>query len=109
MRRRNFGIVEEILRGRVRLLDKPLDDGVCPLFFPLFVKDKSAAARALWTRGIETVEFWNEGDPDLDSPGAEAQFLRRHILEAPIHQDVTPEAAAYTAKSILDLGVGLAA
>ena len=107
-RRRNFRIVEDRLRGNVALLDKTLREGVCPLFFPLLVKDKPAAAAALAEHGIETVEFWNSGDPQSYQPGSSAEFLRRHLLELPIHQDVTPEAAQYTADQVLNLGIGLA-
>ncbi len=108
-RRRNFRIVENLLRGNVALVDKTLNDGVCPLFFPLLVKHKQIAAASLAGRGIETVEFWNSGDPQSHQPGSSAEFLRRHLLELPIHQDVTPEAAEYSAKEILKLDVGLAA
>jgi len=55
------------------------------------------------------VEFWNQGDPESYRSGSHAEFLRRHVLEIPIHQDVTQEAAEYTAQQILKLGVGLAA
>jgi dTDP-4-amino-4,6-dideoxygalactose transaminase len=108
-RRLNFKIVEDRLRGSVHLLDRNLDDGVCPLFFPLLVKDKQSAAIALAKCGIETVEFWNSGDPQSDRPGSAAEFLRHHLLELPIHQDVTPEAAEYSVDQILKLGIGLAA
>src|SRR5207253_237100 len=97
------------LRGRVTLLDKPLTDGVCPLFFPLLVRDKAASHRALAARGIETIEFWNSGDPDAERNGSDAQFLRKHVLEIPIHQDVTPEKADFMVDQILKLGVSLAA
>src|SRR5215467_4097314 len=108
-RRRNFKIVEQRLTGHVALLDKPLHEGVCPLFFPLLVKDKQAAAATLAERGVETVEFWNQGDPECHQAGSPAEFLRRHLLELPIHQDVTPEAARYAANEIIKLRIGLAA
>ena len=108
-RRRNFKIVEDRLRGKVALLDKPLSEGICPLFFPLFVKNKQAAAAALAGRGIETIEFWNNGDPDSYQAGSSAEYLRRHLLELPIHQDVTPKSAEYAANEILKLDIGLAA
>ena len=108
-RRRNFGIVEDRLRGKVALIDKPLNAGVCPLFFPLLVKDKQLASAALAGRGVETVEFWNNGDPQSHREGSPAEFLRRHLLELPIHQDVAPEAVEYSADQILKLGIGLPA
>jgi hypothetical protein len=108
-RRRNFGILEDRLRGSVALVDKTLADGVCPLFFPLLASNKQAAASALAKRGIESVEFWNSGDPDSHRAGSAAEFLRRHLLEIPIHQDVTPDAAEYTAQEILRLRLGMPA
>jgi len=108
VRRQNFAILTDRLRGNIPLLEKDLAPGVCPLFFPLLVKDKQRTAAALAGRGIETIEFWNHGDPESHRCGSHAEFLRRHILEIPIHQDVTQEAAEYTARQILELGVGLA-
>ncbi|HLH32075.1 MAG TPA: hypothetical protein VKY31_12805, partial [Terriglobia bacterium] len=103
-RRRNFQIIEDRIRGKAQLLERTLENGVCPLFFPLLVRDKHAAAQALSQRGIETVEFWNEGDPQ-NQPGADAAFLRRHVLELPIHQDVTQQGAAFAADEALKLGL----
>src|SRR5262249_12707448 len=40
VRRRNFAILTERLSGYIPLLEKDLAPGVCPLFFPLLVKDK---------------------------------------------------------------------
>jgi dTDP-4-amino-4,6-dideoxygalactose transaminase len=108
-RRQNFKIVENGLRGHIALLDKQLNEGVCPLFFPLLVKNKQIAAAALAECGVETIEFWNHGDPESHRPGSPTEFLRRHLLELPIHQDVTPQAAQYAVDRILELGIGLAA
>lgn len=102
-RRRNFEILGERLRGRTTFLDKTLSDGVCPLFFPLLVKDKNAAAEALLERGIETIQFWNRGDDAAYQEGSPSAFLREHVLEIPIHQDVTEDAAWYVADEILKL------
>ena len=108
-RRRNFRVLEERLRGSVSLLDIKLNEGVCPLFFPLLVKDKQSASRDLWQAGIETVEFWNRGDADLEHQKSDANFLRRHLLEVPIHQDVTANAAERMAEEIVRLRIGMAA
>jgi hypothetical protein len=91
-RRRNFLQLSERLEGRATPLRTDLAEGVCPLFFPLLVRDKHAAAVALWRRGIGAVEFWNQGDPEASLPGSsDAQFLREHVLELPIHQDLGAE------------------
>jgi dTDP-4-amino-4,6-dideoxygalactose transaminase len=106
-RRRNFQILADRLRERVAVIDRKLSDGVCPLFFPLLVKDKPYAADLLLKRGIETIEFWNAGDPEAYQSGSAAAFLRRHLLEIPIHQDVTAEAAGFISEEIVKLGQSL--
>jgi dTDP-4-amino-4,6-dideoxygalactose transaminase len=103
-RRENFLLLRNKLVGRATLVHMELEEGICPLFFPILVPHKRAAAEALWQRGIEAIEFWNAGDPEAD--GARfpyAQFLRDHLLELPIHQDVTPSQVNFMAKQVLDL------
>ena len=103
-RRRNYALLAERLSGRVRPLHGDLPDGVCPLFFPILVPDKRAFARALWKRRIGAVEFWNYGHPEArgeEGPGA--AYLRRHLLELPVHQGVAPEQVDYMAEQVLAL------
>jgi perosamine synthetase len=88
-RRRNFSLLAELLAASGIGPWRELEPGVCPLFFPLLVTDKPEASHRLRTGGVIATELWNEGDPvstALEGPGA--RFLRRHLLELPIHQDV---------------------
>ncbi len=94
------------LSGRASLLLEEFPEGVCPLFFPILVPRKREAAQALEERGINVVQFWNHGDREaarLHSP--HTRFLRDHVLELPIHQDVTPEQAEYVADQVLKLNL----
>ena len=94
------------LQGAVTPLRDDLEPGVCPLFFPILVRDKEAAAAALWQRGIEAVQFWNYGDPEAAPlEGEDARYLREHVLEIPIHQDIGLEQIDYSARQILDLKI----
>lgn len=103
-RREHFLFLHRKLAGRATLLEKDLAEGVCPLFFPLLVPDKRAAAEALRQRGIGAVEFWNEGDPEAGREAfPQVQFLRDHLLELPIHQELTPPHLEYMARQVLDL------
>jgi len=105
-RRQNYLLMHEKLAGRVPLWGKKLEKGVCPLFFPLLVSDKRTAARALWERGIAALEWWNYGFPEAKrEEGRDARFLRDHVLELPIHQDVTPSQVEYVADQVLSLGL----
>ncbi len=101
-RRSNFLLLRQKLEGRVKMLREDLEEGVCPLFFPILVKDKHAAAQALWRKDIGAVEFWNDPQ-DNPSIGPDARYLRSHVLELPIHQDVTPAQVEYTAHHVLRL------
>lgn len=80
-----------------------LPDGVCPLFFPILVPDKQAAARALQQRGIDALEFWNESVESGEEMSDDARFLRAHVLELPIHQDLTPRHLAYMARQVAEV------
>ena len=103
-RRANFVSLRERLGRNGTLPDLELQEGVCPLFFPLLVPDKARAARALRSRGIGAVEFWNEGAPEVaGEAGDDALFLRRHLLELPIHQDVTEAQIRFMADQVLRL------
>jgi dTDP-4-amino-4,6-dideoxygalactose transaminase len=105
-RRENFLLMRQRLEGRVTMLRRDLKEGVCPLFFPILVQDKHAAAQALWQQGIGAVEFWNDGDPRANCDGGtDAQYLRAHVLELPIHQDVTPSQVEYIADQVLRLNL----
>jgi dTDP-4-amino-4,6-dideoxygalactose transaminase len=99
-RRRNYLLMQRKLRGRVAFVRDDLDDGICPLFFPILVKNKWAVAQALRNRGIGAVEFWNDPQ-DNPSIGPAARFLRAHLLELPIHQDVTESQVEYIAARLL--------
>ena len=104
-RRANFLLLRERLDGGATLFPRELEPGMCPTIFPMLVPDKRAAARALRARGIAAMEFWNHGDPEAG--GADAQFLREHVLELPIHQDITVEQVEYMAAQVLTLGLKL--
>ena len=47
-------------------------------------------AERLRARGVDALEFWNDSsEPGGHEMGPDALFLRRHVLELPIHQDLT--------------------
>jgi len=103
LRRRNFLYLTEKLRGAARPVREDLPEGACPLFFPLLVGDKHAAAQHLERHGIEAVEFWNDEYPDTTAPDSAAAWLRKHVLEVPISQEVSLAQLDIIAKHILEL------
>ena len=87
-----------------------LPDGVCPLFFPIVVPDKQATAERLRSRGVDALEFWNDSsEPGGQEMRPDARFLRRHILELPIHQDLRSRHIDHVARQVNDLGLRKAA
>ena len=86
----HFRALGAALDGRVSPLRFRLPDGACPLFFPIVVADKAAAASRLRADGVQALEFWNHtaGSAQAASAAA-AQFLRAHVLALPVHQDLS--------------------
>ncbi|MBI4465380.1 MAG: DegT/DnrJ/EryC1/StrS family aminotransferase, partial [Acidobacteria bacterium] len=103
-RRSNYLYLLARLTGKAALLLPKLAEGICPLFFPILVHDKRAAAQTLWRRGIGAVEFWNEGDAEVTIERfPDSHFLRKHVLELPIHQDICHSQLEYMANRVLQL------
>ena len=90
-RRRNYFHLLGRLRGVSPPVFGELPPGVCPLFYPLQIRDKQAMLARLAARGIEAIDFWRVGHPALP-PGSfpEVDRLRQTILEIPCHQDLSP-------------------
>ena len=86
-----------------------LPDGVCPLFLPIIVPDKAEAADALRRRGVDALEFWNDPVGDGSEMGPNARFFRAHVLELPIHQDLSRRHISHVARQVSSLDLRMAA
>jgi dTDP-4-amino-4,6-dideoxygalactose transaminase len=106
----NYRRLAEQLRGQAVPVFPTVPEGVCPLFCPILVHDKHHSAQRLRARGVDALEFWNDScEPGGHEMGPDAQFLRRHVLELPIHQDLTPRHIDHIARQVRGLGLGVAA
>jgi dTDP-4-amino-4,6-dideoxygalactose transaminase len=105
----NYRLLLSLIGDSVAPVFPVLPDGVCPLFFPVFVPDKAAAAEALRARGVDALEFWNESMDSGEEMGPSARYLRAHVLELPIHQDLTPDHIVHVARQISALNLRMAA
>ena len=105
----NYRQLAQMLDPGVVPVFATLPDGVCPLFFPVLVPDKHAAALALQARGVDALEFWNDSEVGGDEMSAPARYLRTHVLELPIHQDLTPRHLAHIARQVSALSLRMAA
>ena len=107
---RNYRLLSDLLHGDVEKVFPTVAAGVCPLFFPVIVDDKHAVAERLRGRGVDALEFWNDSsEPGGHEMGPDARFLRRHVLELPIHQDLTARHIEYVARQVNMLGSRVAA
>jgi selenocysteine lyase/cysteine desulfurase len=105
-RARNFRRMVERLDGRATPLFTGLPPGACPLFFPILVRNKAAAAAALASRGVEALQFWNEGVPLVGYEASPVErFMREHVLELPIHQDLGDREIDHTATQVVSLNL----
>jgi dTDP-4-amino-4,6-dideoxygalactose transaminase len=96
----NYQLLHRTLNGAVRNLHSRLHPGVCPLFYPIVVDDKAAAARALRKRGIQALEFWNHGADAIAGESTDVRYLRSHILALPVHQDLSPRHLGHMADCV---------
>ena len=102
----NYRQLLEQLDPDVSAVFPELPDGVCPLFFPILVPNKAAAASALRARGVDALEFWNDAVGSGDEMSPNARFFRQHVLELPIHQDLSPRHIAHVARQASRLPIG---
>lgn len=104
-RRRNYLLLESMLRDLSPPVFADLPPGVCPSFYPFATARKRELWRELRLRGIEAVLFWLPGD--LSPPSGqfpEVDTLRETVLELPCHQDLTVtviERIAHTVRASL--------
>lgn len=97
VRRRNFSLyLEHFGRTRAEMLVVPdLPEGVCPLFFPVFVETgekRKTMYEAMKQKGVTTHPWWDmfhEAVPWRQYP--DAVFLKTRLMGLPVHQDLTPE------------------
>ena len=85
----NYSALRAALDGAATPLHSQLEDGICPLFYPIVVGDKPATARALRAHGVQALEFWNHGADAIAGESADVQYLRSHVLALPVHQDLS--------------------
>jgi dTDP-4-amino-4,6-dideoxygalactose transaminase len=103
IRRRRVANYRQLLNeidSHVRPVFPMLSDGVCPLFFPVIVPDKAEAAAGLRRRGVDALEFWNDPVGDGSEMSSHARFFRQHVLELPIHQDLSRRHITHVARQV---------
>jgi dTDP-4-amino-4,6-dideoxygalactose transaminase len=82
----------------------PLPEGAVPLFFPLAVSDRRRALAELSARQVDAIDFWSVGDRAANDPRfGDVRWLRRHVIEIPIHQDLDDAAIDRVALAVKEV------
>jgi dTDP-4-amino-4,6-dideoxygalactose transaminase len=101
IRRENYRYLQSLLDPSVRILFPDLPEGVCPLSLPILVQEKERVHEALLQDGIGNVNFWSRWRPEVPRERfPEVDFLRRHVVEIPIHQGLRPRHLEYIAEHV---------
>ena len=104
----NYGWMVERLRGRgIGILHEQLPPGAVPLFFPVLVEDKFGTVDAMRRQKIDAIPVWGIHHPELprgEFPGTE--FLVNHLVEIPIHQDLTERHLDRIARALIEIRPG---
>jgi perosamine synthetase len=102
IRRRNYQYLNSALINvpSIRLLFNELPDGVCPLSFPVLVKDRNRWCKALEDSGI-LVGGWPSYHRGFDwKEFPEARNLKNNLLALPVHQDLGVQHMEHIAKCV---------
>jgi hypothetical protein len=103
-RRRNFYFLKAQLSREGLAFQNDLSQGVCPLFFPVVVKDKEQALAFLLSRGVEAIDFWRHFHPACEaSEFPEVRHWRETIVEIPCHQDLEERELLHQVKVLKEM------
>jgi hypothetical protein len=88
-RRANFLALAARLHAIVPEAFRDLPAGACPLFLPVFVRERADVVRELERLGVQSVNLWETSHPTCPPDLAdEVAEWRRSCLELPIHQEL---------------------
>jgi dTDP-4-amino-4,6-dideoxygalactose transaminase len=105
-RRENYLQLEKVVKQFPDLvpLFANLQDGVCPLVFPIIVKDRSVWAGALARLGIGVYPWWEGYHRKCSWEAfAEARYLKDHLLCLPVNQALGERHMAFIGQAVTEL------
>jgi len=106
-RRENYDKLFESAREdrSFQLLFNQLPEGVCPLYFPVFVKNREEVCRRLNEMGIAAMQWWSGYHRAFDwAEFPEARYLKDHVLTIPIHQQLSHLNMKYISSAMASIG-----
>jgi perosamine synthetase len=98
--RRLLTLVSENLKISPLLGELP--DGICPLHFPVLVRDRNKVCMTLNRQSIDALPWWAGYHRNLSWDGFDdARFLKDNLLVLPVHQDLTENEVTFVAERLL--------
>jgi hypothetical protein len=105
-RRKNFLSLLAMLSGHnsFEILYSDLPDGVCPLSFPVIVKNRDELMLKLRQISIDAVAWWKGYHKGVQwDEFQEARFLKDNVLTVPVHQDLNEDDIDYIGRNLMRL------
>lgn len=101
-RRSNYLLLSKLLApSGIKPFFPTLDEGVCPLFLPIYVEKRNDLELCLLDHGIETFVFGRTLHHSLAKTKSPfSQKFSRHLLGLPIHQNLQDKHIAYMAEIV---------
>jgi dTDP-4-amino-4,6-dideoxygalactose transaminase len=102
-RRNNFNLFLNIFSAtkEIEPLFKTLPESICPLYFPIIVKNRAYLFRELNELSIAAIEWWSGYHRDLPwEEYLDACFLKDNVLALPVHQQLNSEHITFIAEKV---------
>jgi len=105
-RRRNFALYLALLSGKtgIDVMYGDLSDGVCPLYFPILIENRSQVCKTLCEKTVLAKKWWSGYHRDLPwDEYPDACYLKDHLLALPVHQHLSENHIRYAAELLLEI------
>lgn len=105
-RRRNFALYLALLSGKtgIDVMYSDLPDGVCPLYFPILIQNRSDVCKALCEKTVLAKKWWSGYHSAMPwDEYSDACYLKDHLLALPVHQHLSENHIRYTAELLLEV------
>jgi len=104
-RRRKFNLFQSLITNcDIEPLFKELPEGVCPLCFPIFYKNRNYLQIKLYERNIYTDTWWDGYHKAINWDSyPDACYLKENILTLPIHEGLDDQDITCIAENLIDL------
>jgi dTDP-4-amino-4,6-dideoxygalactose transaminase len=104
-RRRNFNLFQSLINNSgIEPLFRELPEGVCPLCFPIIVRNRDSLQIKLYERNIYADTWWDGYHKAIDWDSyPDACYLKENILTLPIHEGLNDQDIVCIVENMIDL------